>query len=74
MNLFAARCLYAAARVLVERIKGLRGDARSLDSLHSILGIMDAWKRENPLVELYIKQISQDLKGNEVSDLTRMPY
>ena len=74
MNLFAAQCLYAAARVLVESIKSLRGDARSLDSLNSILGAMDTWKRENPLVELYIKRISQDLEGNEMSDLTLMPY
>lgn len=74
MNPFAARCLYAAAQVLVQRIKGLRGDARFLDSLHSILAIMDAWKKDNPLVELYVKRISQDLEGSEMSDPTLIPY
>ncbi|MCJ1377551.1 hypothetical protein MMC17_000646 [Xylographa soralifera] len=74
MNPFAARCLYAAAQVLVQRIKGLRGDARSLDSLHSVLGIMDAWKLHNPLVEVYMKRISLDLEGNEIWDPTLIPY
>ena len=74
MNPFAARCLYAAAQVLVRRMKSLRGDARSLDSLRSVLGIMDAWKGDNPLVELYIKRISLDLQGSEIWDPTLIPY
>lgn len=69
---FAARCLYSAARVLVQNIKKLHGDARIFESLHCLLSVMSAYKASNPLAELYVNQLSQDFEGN-VQDPTFMP-
>ena len=65
MNLFTPRCLYAAARVCVNTIKRLTGDARLLETLQFLLGTLNSVRGTNPLVDFFVNQVSHDLKEDE---------
>ena len=62
MNLFTPRCLYAAARVCVNTIKRLTGDARLLETLQFLLGTLNSFRGTNPLVDFFVNRVSQDLE------------
>ncbi|KAK2626795.1 hypothetical protein QTJ16_003970 [Diplocarpon rosae] len=63
MNPFICFCLYVAARVFVQYLKGRPDDYQTGDSLRFLLSAMNALKNKNPLTESFLVQLDVDLKG-----------
>ena len=63
MNPFISFCLYVAARVFIQYLKGRPEDSQTGDSLRFLLSAMNALKRKNPLTESFLVQLDVDLEG-----------
>ena len=73
MNFFMARCLYSAARIQIRAIKSLAGDLQTVESLQYLITTMTAMKDTNPLMNLFLRHISQDMEGVESPDPPLIP-
>jgi hypothetical protein len=66
MNPFISFCLYVAARVFVQYLKGRPDDQIISTSLEFLLSAMAALKRKNPLTESFLVQLDVDLDGRGI--------
>ena len=71
MNPFISFCLYVAARVFVQLLKGKPKESQAIDTLRFLLTAMSALKRRNPLTESFLVQLDVDLEalGDRIPEL-----
>ncbi|KAI9799033.1 MAG: hypothetical protein M1826_005608 [Phylliscum demangeonii] len=68
MNPFLSFCLYVAARVFVQYLKGQPDDQQIRTSLSFLISAMQILKRKNPLTESFLVQLEVDLEGAGLDD------
>ena len=64
MNPYLVFCLYVAARVLVQHVKGNRQDGEVKTSLEFLLTAMAALRKKVPLAESFMIQLQLDIEGS----------
>jgi hypothetical protein len=68
MNPFIAFCLYVAARVYAQYLKGRPDDQAVKSSLHFLLAALNVLKGFSQLTESFLMQLEVDLSGTEFAD------